>query len=130
MQTNRPLWFPIVLALLATPVAATTLTCEPKTMEPWLIEDSPTTIDIDEASSTVTVHAGAYHCGPNPMISCNRAARTVGPLRATFSDTEIKFAENSNYPPYVINRLNGSVLGPEILIGVGRWTCQPAKKQF
>ena len=94
------------------------------------LDMGPTTIDLNAAQSTVTLHFPALKNSSIP-------ARTSGPLRATFSRDEIDFSrtEGNVRHSYIINRLTAIVQDTAVNLGGGpgfseSWTCHVGKKQF
>ena len=104
---------------------ATTLVCN---LEPFEIkEDEPTTIELNEAQSSVIVHFSATHWSePGPG---HGPAKSLGPLPAKFDTDTITFHDPSSEKDgdYIINRLTGNFhwVHPN-----WNWTCHAAKKQF
>ncbi len=116
-------------ALLATSTAAiadpTTLICIADAANVWK-DDEPSTIELNEAQSSIAVHFAAQTgiLGPQYRVS----AHASGPIRATFGADTISFSDQGF--DYTLNRLTGSLLrlvGSDVAL---RWTCQPGKKQF
>ena len=94
------------------------------------LDMGPTTIELNAAQSTITLHLPALKNSSIP-------ARTRGPLRATFSRDEIDFSrtEGGVRHTYVINRLTAVVQDTAVNLGGGpgfseSWTCHVGKKQF
>ena len=123
----------VVLAMLAaSPKIAladtTSLVCHMAMDNPNYVEDDSTTIELNEAQSTVTVHFGKAHYS-NPYGEYK--AYTIGQLSAKFDTNTISFSAknglfggNSNY---VINRLTGSLYDNTTN---WKWKCRAAQKQF
>ena len=95
------------------------------------LDMGPTTIDLNEAQHTVTLHLPALRNSSIP-------ARTAGPLTATFSPDTIDFTWHEGdelVHTYVLNRLTAVVQGTAVNTGGGpgfseSWTCQVGKAQF
>lgn len=85
------------------------------------VEDGPTTIYLDEARGTVTVHAGPWHLSPSYGVG-NIPADSYGPVPATFTAETISFSVGAISG--TINRLTG-----DANIN-GRYTCEPSKAKF
>jgi hypothetical protein len=128
---RRTLWGMVILVTASQTAlaASTTLVCS--TGNPR--EASPTTIDLNEAQSSVTIHFGSTQCPgctPDPI-----PGRTAGPLTAKFAKNAITFAErpDSRSFDYTINRLTGIVGVNETQQGQPYhtdWTCHVGKPQF
>ncbi len=94
------------------------------------LDMGPTTVDLNEAQSTVTVHL--------PATTAGIPARTVGPRPATFGPEMITFTDTSNNTDdtYAINRISATVaytqadLRDHHRVGYANWTCHVGQKQF
>ena len=94
-------------------------------------EASPTTLDLDEAKSLVTIHIGSMH---NPGGSPDPSpGPTQGPYTAQFDQNTITFKRNAggNAPDitYTINRLTG-IVSLDNSTGHAEWSCHIGKAQF
>jgi len=93
-------------------------------------EDGPTTIELNEAQSSVVVHFSGYHVRPESGLQGGGGApRSIGPLSATFSDDTITFS-NPQYPQqdqFKINRLTGELTNT---ITNWKWACEKGQKKF
>ena len=108
----------------------TTLICHMND-NPYWYEEGPTSIELNEAQSTIVVHYAAYH-GNAAVIrpaSCNE--RTVS---ATFSADIITWQDGNG--KFTINRLTG-VFSGKVFFPDGRdggdtlcYTCHTAQKKF
>jgi hypothetical protein len=132
----------------------TMLVCHLDAPTALAFEDGATTIELNEAQSSVVVHFAAAHLtnsdgvtgaadgrgSPNPAAS-------VGPLTAKFGSDTITFSStgggeydsNGNHfvpyqGSYLINRLTGSFVhkspGDGALTVWQKWTCKPGNRQF
>jgi len=125
----------MALALLASSsqaarAEATTLICNLDSSNPWK-EAEPTTIELNEAQSTVVVHFAAMHGDPR-YGGGSRIAVSYGPLPAKFGTDTITFSVDRTTSswsegPHTINRLTGNFVEAETN---WKWNCHPAKKQF
>ena len=103
----------------------TTLICDLHN-DLW-IQNQPTTIDLNEAQGTVTIHTGGVHAEGGGF----EGPVTFDPIAATFSDREITFRwGNASYPISVINRLTGGFAAFQPGLGSVNYACQAAHKQF
>lgn len=91
-----------------------------------IVEDEPTTIDLNEAQSSVVVHFGALH---QTFPQTASPAMTVGPLAAVFGVDTISFSQpGAPYQgDYILNRLTGGLVNTSTN---WRYTCQLGQKQF
>jgi hypothetical protein len=92
----------------------------------FIIEEDTTTIELNQAASTVVVHWAGYHSTDNVTTG---SARTGGPYQAVYGKDTITFSSsdgNTNLS-YVLNRLTGSL---EIKPINWKYACQVAKPQF
>jgi hypothetical protein len=132
LKLNISLAFVIVAILTAgsQPALADTKTLICETGLP--LDMGPTTIDLNEAQHTVTLHLPALRNSSIP-------ARTAGPLPATFSPDTINFvwkeAEGYLIHTYVLNRLTAVVQMTAVNTSGGpgfseSWTCHVGKAQF
>lgn len=116
-----------VLSMASTPTLAdtTTLICNRDAPnDPWK-EIEPTTVQLNEAQSYVTVHWGAKTSSFD-----SAPAFSIGPLRATFTSDTISFNINA-YPDVVtINRLTGRMLLTFSSGGYWSWACESGKAKF
>jgi hypothetical protein len=113
----------------------TTLICHMNDPMGFYVEFGPSTIELNKAQSTVTVHFSATRFSssgnPNPAFT---PANLLGPLQATFSADTITFKDQWGRT-YILNRLTG-VLSTQILLnGVMQtlaqtYNCHAAQKQF
>jgi hypothetical protein len=97
-----------------------------------MIQDSPTTIDLNESQASATIHFAAFRL--KGSISGPVPARTVGPMHAAFSDEAVTFenpdpnsAPNGGPDEYVLNRLTGDLSGKW---GEDQMNCEAASKRF
>jgi hypothetical protein len=119
------------MAILAT--ASQTALADPTTLichmdGTGIIENEPTTIELNAAQSSVVVHFAANHYNVGPGEE--HAAWSLGPLPATFGADTISFSDprpRSILSNFTINRLTGAFVETN---ANWRWTCQPGKKQF
>ena len=91
-----------------------------------VVEDEPTTVELNEAQNTVVVHFGANHyiVGNGDV----EAAESVGPLPATFGSDQITFNLDTAYAgPYTLDRLTGVLMNTDTK---WHWACQAGKRQF
>jgi hypothetical protein len=128
-----------VFALLAASQPAhadtTILVCRLDTnIERMFVDEGPTTIELNEAGSTVTVHFAAKHPAPNSGILSGgyTAAYTVGPLHATFGPDTVTFQSEDGSLIFTINRVTGQLNArqPGDLPPGEQWNCQVGKRQF
>ncbi len=118
------------LGMIAFPTAGmadtTTLVCN-LSNRVGTAEDEPTTIELNEAQSSVVVHFGQNHYTV-PNYQTERAV-SVGPVPAVFGANTISFS--LPYPvygdPYVLNRLTGFLSNTT---SAGNFTCHAVQKQF
>jgi len=104
----------------------TTLICH--VIGTMLVEDGSTTIELNEAQSSVVVHFAASHCTaacgpPRP----GEPASSLGPLPAKFGANTISFSNPNGPVTYVIDRLTGVFVANYINVS---WTCDVGKKKF
>ena len=117
-----------VLTMASTAATAQTTTLICNLIAPNVFtEDEPTTIELNEAQSSVAVHFSestlSLNGGRYPEFS-------IGPLQATFAADTISFSDPPNALNYTLNRLTGRftrLFKGEFAQG---WTCQAGKKQF
>ncbi|MGH7024439.1 MAG: hypothetical protein ACREEB_12745 [Caulobacteraceae bacterium] len=74
----------------AAPADPTTLICKLNFPGGAVVEDEPTTIDLNEAADTVVVHFGPMHTEAGGYHALR--AFTLGPLSATFGAQTITFS--------------------------------------
>ena len=114
-----------IAVLAATPQIAsadpTTLICKLGAENSWK-EDEPTTVDLNEAQSSVVVHWGAKTL---PINGAHTPALSSAPVRGDFSANTISF--NAFGQDYVIIRLTGVMSAPSIN---WTWSCEPGNKKF
>jgi hypothetical protein len=119
---------------ILSPIGATAATADPTTLicdlhdDLW-VENQPTTIELNEAQATVTVHSGGVHARGGGFAP----AHTYDPVPATFSGHEIsfRFADVENDAPLsVINRLTGTLVAFQGGLGTARYSCQAGHNQF
>jgi hypothetical protein len=128
----------LVLFATASPPAladTTTLICH-MDMD-FFIEDDVTTIELDQAASTVVIHWGGYHSRDNVVRDL---PHTNGPYHTEYGKDTITFHNNyiteDGYASYSINRLTGTFLEQilsDTLTPQGapyKWNCHVAKPQF
>lgn len=99
-------------------------------------EDEPTTMELDEAQGTVTVHFAATARKDMTGITGGYEGRggdrphVMGPLNAAYSAEAITFVypnNGGNPMNYSLNRVTGAFVSEADSL---RWACQPGKKQF
>ena len=142
MQPVRLLGFSILLsmgAFITQPASAepVNLLCS-MNHNPAERETQPTTIQLDEAAHTVTVHFGAYDMttGPGGSVSGSGGDYTVGPLPGEFTSDSIKFTPPTEHNPaqnyYILNRLTGALnlYSPDGQEWAFSWSCHVANKMF
>jgi hypothetical protein len=114
----------LVMASQAAMAKTTTLICNADAANLWKA-DEPTTIELNEAQSSVAVHFSAVTSIVDPI---RMPAHASGPRPATFAADTISFSDQGFN--YTLNRLTGSL--SRLFRGdvAMRWTCQPGKKQF
>jgi hypothetical protein len=119
---------------ILSPIGATAANADPTTLicdlhdDLW-IESQPTTLDVNEAQGTVTVHTGGVHAPGGGFAP----AHTYDPVPATFTDQEITFRfedVEKSAPLSVINRITGSLVAFQGGLGTARYSCQAGHKQF
>jgi len=133
----------VILAVLAMLAATskialadtTTLICHMND-NPYWYEEGPSSIELNEAQSTVVVHYAAYHGKRSGYTG--PSADTRGPFHATFSADTITWQESNGengYTNFTINRLTGFFGGKLFYNGksggdTNSYTCHAAQKQF
>ena len=97
-----------------------------------MVVDGTTTVELNEAQGTATVHFAAFSL--QGQISPELPARTVGPMNAKFTEETVTFDNpDPNSAPdgcpdeYVLNRLTGELRGKW---GEDSEICQVGTKQF
>jgi hypothetical protein len=116
----------------------TTLICHMNDNKFW-VEEGPTTIQLNEAQSTVVaINYSKVHGAPGSGICCgSTGGLSYGPFPATFSADTITWqsAESGIESKCAINRLTG-IFACQTLLN-GRWadnaanyTCNAAQKRF
>jgi hypothetical protein len=114
----------VVASQAATAQTTTTLVCNADAANVWM-DDEPSTIELNEAQSTVAVHLSAM---VDIINHFRNPAHASGPLPATFTADTISFSDQGF--TYTLNRLTGSLLrlfNDDVAL---RWTCQAGKRQF
>src|SRR5690349_10948805 len=92
----------LVAASQAAMAQTTTLVCQRAAPSPY-VDDGTTTVDLNEAQNSVTLHFSAYHL-IQPATSL--PARLVGPEPAVFGADTITFSDPMpGFGSYVLNRL-------------------------
>jgi hypothetical protein len=130
----------IALAMLAAgskiALADTTnLICHMNDNKFW-VEEGPTTIELNEAQSSVVINYAPYH-GKTPRYT-GPSAVTKGPFQATFGAHTITWQEKNGengYVNYTINRVTGFFVGHLFYDGkdggyTNSYTCHAGQKQF
>ena len=116
----------------------TTLICNSK-FENTLVQDEPTTVELNEANGTVIVHYSGIHLKDPQGVSGGEdgmgglVARTIGPLPAQFGTSTITFSyqyPNGNTMALVINRLTGDFSDTSDITVWRKLTCHLGKAQF
>jgi hypothetical protein len=137
--------------------ADSTLICNLSAPREVVIEEQPTTIELNDTQSTVVVHFSAAHMvdpegatgGADGRGSPNPAA-TIGPLQANFGANSITFSSSSGGEysvggaiysayagSYVLNRITGTLVhrrpneseNSELTLWQS-WACQAGQKKF
>ena len=129
MNVARTASFGVFVFLMAsTPALAdtTTLICHLNGGD-TIIEDEPTTIDLNEAQNSVVIHFGANHYNLG-RVDVEQAV-SVGPFQAIFGPDTITFNNNNNAytGPYTLSRVTGVLANTSI---GWRWTCEAGSKKF
>jgi len=127
----------IVLGAASQNVVADTTTLICQVAVPNVIEDGATTIELNEAQSTVVVHFSANHY-INMPTSEEHPSRSIGPFPAQFSNDTITFSDpnpNDYFRVFSISRITGAFVMADVqsnLNGIQnwRWTCHAGQKQF
>ena len=113
----------------AAEAGTTTLICT--SSDETNVEDEATTIQLNEAQSTVIAHYASFHLRPGTdMIQGPTHPQVVGPLPAVFGADTITFTYTMEGYAFdgTINRLTGAF---SLNAGaINKWTCQPGQKQF
>ena len=134
-MSTRKIALAAILGLTALPMISAAASADPITLicrfgriGDSIVEDEPTTIDLNEAQASVVVHFGLNHYTFPQFIQ--EKPISTGPLAAVFGAETITFSAPSGtgYPgDYVLNRLTGDLVNTNTN---WRYACQPARKQF
>ena len=116
----------IALLMAATAARADTATVVCHVDSGQVVEETPTTVDLNESQNSVTMHFGQTHWDPRTGMSGSTpsSGEDWGPITARFDANTITWGDKS---VYTLNRVTG-VLTESVYQQV--WNCQKAQKQF
>jgi len=114
----------LLVATTATRADTATVVCHVNSG--LVVEETPTTVDLNESQNSVTMHFGQTHWDPRTGMSGSTpsSGEDWGPITARFDANTITWGDQI---VYTLNRVTG-VLTDSSAHQV--WNCQKAQKQF